>query len=36
MMPRLSQCDELIRKQRNLCSENCYQELQKHLDTWHW
>ena len=32
MMPRLSQCDELIRKQRNLCSENCYQELQKHLD----
>ena len=32
MMPRLSQCDELIRKQRSLCSENCDQALQKHLD----
>ena len=32
MLPRLSQCDELIRKQRNLCSENCDQALQKHLD----
>lgn len=32
MLPRLSQCDELIRKQRSLCSENCEQALQKHLD----
>jgi coenzyme F420-reducing hydrogenase gamma subunit len=32
MLPRLSQCDELIQKQRNLRSEIYNQALQKHLD----